>query len=244
MNNKINCTPKKIPNVIYQRSSSIPTRKKIDNSRDNSNIIINTETSNKKQRENSRARIRPPSRNFRDLQEEREEQATKLEEEILILEKENALLNKRNNDFDLFLEKLKCKNESLSLQIKANREKILTSQKLKNNLMNKLSRIKKDMELSKREFEMFRNVKVFKLNIVNNNIQNAKNFSEDRKNSFERKIQSELENKTNLERTLSEVKNKIKHLTNHLMDIREKRNKSANKIFREKREMEKFLINI
>ncbi len=239
MNNKINNTPKKIPLVKYQRSSSIPIRKKIENQKDNNKIILSANLG-----DNIKSRERPASRNFWNIQEEREGQIKKLEGEILNLEKENSLLNKRNNDFDLFLDKLKRKHEDLIIQLKETKDKFLNSQRMKNNLFNKLNRIKKNMELSQIEFEMFRNVKEFKMNIINSNIKNSKNFSKEKKNDFAKKIENELQINKNLEKNLYEINSKIRSMRIYLLNIREKKNKSVDKILKEKYEMEKFLINI
>ena len=223
MNIKITNYPEnKIPSAKkHQRSSSIPISKNLDK---NANNIL------KPSREISRERSRPVSRNIKNLYEERNEQTEKLENEISKLEKENSILFKRNNDFELYLDKLKENN--------------LNAQRLKTNLTNKFNRIKKEIEFSQREFEMFKNVKEFKINIVNNNIQYAKNIKEDRKNSFAKKIESELLNGKRLEKDLKETRDKIKKMRMYLNKIQDKKNKSADKIFKEKHEMERFLINI
>lgn len=236
MNNKIINHSHKIPIANkHQRSSSIPTRK---------NIVSNSNVMLKGNRENSRERSRPASKNLRDLNNERLEQADKLEEDIAKLEKENCLMLKRNNDFELFLDKLKFKLEKLNLNYKDTKDNIHNAQRLKTNLINKRNKIKKDIENSHREFEMFKMFKEYKINTVNNNIQYAKNIKEDRKNSFAKKIEIELHNQKKIEKDFKETKNKINKMKKYLSDIDAKRNKSADKIFKEKHEMERFLINI
>ena len=235
MNNNNNYIQRNIPNVKYQRSSSIPLKKILSNDLDNQNKI---------NRELSRPRQRPVSKNLKELNDERLNQFNKIEEEVIFLEKENAYLNRNNNDYELYLKKIKTKNETLNLQIKGLRDKILQEQKLKNNLLNKLTKIKKDFELSQKEFHMHKILTDYRLNVVNNNIKHNKNISEDRKNSFGKKIESELSNKQTLVKNLKEVKNKIQKMRSSLYEINHKRNKSTEIIYREKFEMEKFLNNI
>jgi len=237
MNNKINnLSQNKILSAKgHQRSSSIPIRK---------NMEINANNISKAPREISKERSRPASRNLQNLNNERIEQAEKFEEDLIKFEKENSLLLKRNNDFELFLDKLKSKLEKINLCFKDFKESIINAQRLKTNLVNKCNKIKKEIEFSQREFEMFRMSKEYKINTVCNNIQYAKNIKEDRKNSFAKKIEFELQNKFKIEKDLKETNNKIKKMRKYLSDIEEKRNKSADKIFKEKHEMERFLINI
>lgn len=239
MNNKINIPSKnKIPTTaktMHQRSSSIPTRKNLET---NSISIL------KPSRNSSRERSRPASRNLRNLNEERLEQVEKLENDINKLEKENSLLLKRNNDFELYLDKLKEKLDLLNFKMKDAKDDIYNAQRLKNNLISKSNKIKKELEFSQREFEMFKNVKEFKINTVSNNIQYSKIIKEDRKNSFARKIEAEVQNNIKLEKDLKVTRNKVKKMRLYLNNIQETRNKSADKILKEKHEMERFLINI
>ena len=237
MNNKINnLSQKKILSAKgHQRSSSIPIRK---------NMEINANNISKAPREISKERSRPASRNLQNLNYERIEKAEKFEEDLIKFEKENSLLLKRNNDFELFLDKLKSKLEKINVCFKDFKESIINAQRLKTNLVNKCNKIKNDIEFSQREFEMFRMSKEIKINTVCHNIQYAKNIKEDRKNSFAKKIEFELQNKFKIEKDLKETNNKIKKMRKYLSDIEDKRNKSADKIFKEKHEMERFLINI
>lgn len=239
-NNKVfqnhNNTQNKIPSAkAHQRSSSIPIRK-----------ILQTNPSNisKISRETSRERTQPASRNLRTINEERIEQTEKLESDINKLEKENSLLIKRNNDFELYLDTLKSKLQKLNFEFKDAKENILIALRNKNNLVAKLNKIQKEIEFSQREFEMFRVIKEYKINTVSNNIQYAKNIKEDRKNSFAKKIESEMQQSIKIRKDLKETKSKIKKMRLHLASIEDKRNKSADKIFKEKHEMERFLINI
>ncbi len=232
-----------IPNTKsnHQRSSSIPINKIL--STNQNNILKASRESSRESRE----RFRPASRNLKNLSnlnEARTEQAAKLEEDIYKLDKENSLLIKRNNDFELYFETLRNKLEKLSFNVKEAKDNIINALRLRTSLINKHNKIQKEIEFSQREFEMFRIIKEYKINTVSNNIQYAKNIKEDRKNSFAKKIETEMLNKINLEKDLRETKNKIKKMRFSLADIQNKRNKSADKILKEKCDMERFLIDL
>jgi len=235
MNNISVHIKRNIPKQEHQRSISFPSKKNYTN--------INENQLNKSN-ENRKIQNKNISRKLRVYSEKKGFSIDKIEVDILNLEKDNIYLSNRNMKFELFLEKLKEKNEILDSQIKELKENILNSLRLRNNLKIKINKLKNELELSQNGFKMFRNIKEFKLNIINKNIRQTKIFSVEKKKNFTKKIETELQNKYKIETTLETVRNNIKKRRRSLSDINDCQNKYLNKLCKERIDFEVFLNNL
>jgi len=219
-------------NIAFKRSSSLQIKSQKNNYK---------ETTVETQLEFKSPNNRPTSKKINDLNLQRFQQLSNLEEEVINIEKDNTNLTKNNNFNKVFLNILKEKNEKLDIQIKGFKEKMISAQKMKNCLFNKLNKIKNEFLFSQTEFRINTMMKENKINQVMNNVHYLKDSNEDQKNIFGRKIENELVNKNNTEKDLKKVKYQINLMKKCLSKINEKKFFENENILKERNEMEKFL---
>jgi hypothetical protein len=181
--------------------------------------------------------------NLQDFYHNTKEKLLILKSEIDLCKQENEKQKEENNALNMKYNLLIQYNEDLNLKLKGMKEKLIYSNKNKNNLLMQIRDLRHDVESTGREIDTMKIDTNYKVKSIQNEIDHINNVKENNIKILHKKIEGEENYQLELIRKIEEMKTEIEKYKEMMKEVGsdDVRNKE---LLKETAEMTKFLSEL
>jgi hypothetical protein len=172
------------------------------------------------------------------------EKLLKLKNEINLIDAENERQKDENNDLNMTYQNYLNLNQEMEIRMKGMKEIMISTQKNKAGLQNHLKDLQKEIEQTNKDIEIYRIDNIYKVKIIQNDIEHTKNTKEDQVNNIQKKIENEINTGNNLQDKITEIRAEIQKYKDLIQDFDKVDNSRNVNLLKETNDMKKFLAEL
>lgn len=172
------------------------------------------------------------------------EKLLKLKNEINLIDAENERQKDENNDMNMNYQNYVDLNQEMEIRMKGMKEIMIATLRNKTGLQSQLKDLQKEIEQTNKDIDIYRIDNNYRVKIIQNDIEHTKNTKEDQVKNLQKKIENEINNGSNLQDKINEIRAEIQKYKDLIQDFDKVDNSRNVNLLKETNDMKKFLSDL